>query len=186
MMSTPGDVISTKLKLTGDPRFHAATVVGSSAAGTWLFSPAGTVVSGPSGSVGTQPADGVQFFPTDVLPMSRVWYVAWCWAVAPEPTSPHWARPWISVDIAAREADRFSFLDLELDLWCDESGAGVVDQEDLDAVEAAGRLSPGAAARARLASEELYQDLRAGCRDAFDGEGWSVLEAARGRPAHRA
>ncbi len=183
VVSTTERVTSSKLKLSGAARSHPATVISTGPEGSWLFSPAGTVVSGPDGPVGTQPADGVQFFPAHTLPESGGWYVAWCRAVAAEPTSEYWSRPWISVDIATPSDGRFSFLDLELDLWCNDAGAGVADQEDLDA---AGQLDAREAATARLAAEELYQDLRDGCRNAFGGVGWALLEQTRGRQAHLA
>lgn len=186
VVSGTESVISSKVKLSGVTRFHRATVITTGPEGSWLFSPAGTVVSGPDGRVGTQPADGVQFFPAQTLPESGGWYVAWCWAVAAEPASEYWSRRWISVDIAAPLDGRFSFLDLELDLWCNDAETGIVDQEDLDAVEAAGQLNPRKAATARLAADELHQHLRDGCRDAFGGVGWALLEQAHGRHAHRA
>ncbi len=133
----------------------------------------------------TQPADGVQFFPAQRLPESGGWYVAWCWAAAAEPTDGHWSRPWISVDIATPGGNRFSFLDLELDLWCDDAGAGTVDEDELDAAEAAGQLEPRQAATARLAAAELYEDLRYGCREAFGGVGWVLLGEARRRHPNR-
>ena len=179
-------VVSMKTKLDGVERSHAATVVHTGPEGTWLFSPAGTVIAGPDGPVGVQRADGVQFYPARRLPSSGGWYVAWCWAVAAEPANEYWSRPWISVDIADFGGSPFSFVDLELDLWCDASSAGIVDQDELDAAEAAGWLSPSEATIARRAADELYQDLRHGCRDAFAGAGWSLLERIRGRPADHA
>ncbi|WP_146197655.1 hypothetical protein [Promicromonospora sp. AC04] len=131
----------------------------------------------------TQPADGVQFFPAQPLPESGGWFVAWCWAPAPEPPADHWTSPWISVDVAAACDEQFSFLDLELDLWCSAEGAGIVDVEELDAAEADGLVDAVTADVARDAAEELYGALHSGHQGAFDGLGWRLLAEIRGRPA---
>lgn len=176
-------VRSRKVKLDGSEKTHASRVVRRGPEGVWLFSPAGTEVVGPDGPLQAQPADGVQFFPAQPLPASGGWYVAWCWAVAPEPPSDHWASQWVSVDVAAARDEPFSFLDLELDLWCSADDAGVVDVEELDAAEADGLVDAATADVARDAAEELHRALRAGYQGAFDGLGWRLLAEVRGRAA---
>lgn len=176
-------VHSRKVKLDGVQKSHAARVVRRGPEGGWLFSPAGTLVSGSDGSAMVQPADGVQFYPAHPLPESGGRFVAWCWAVSPEPPTSHWTAPWISVDIAAARDEPLSFLDLELDLWCSAEGEGIVDAEDLDAAEGSGLVDATTADVARLAAEELYRTLRSGYPGAFGGLGWRLLAQARQRPA---
>jgi hypothetical protein len=176
-------VRSRKVKLDGAQKTHSARVVRRGPEGTWLFSPAGTEVVGPGGPLPTQPADGVQFFPAAPLPESGGWFVAWCWTTAPDPPTDHWTSPWISVDVAAAHDEPFSFLDLELDLWCSAGNAGIVDVEELDAAEDAGLVDAAAAAVARDAAQELYRALRHGYQGAFGGIGWQLLAEIRaGRP----
>lgn len=90
------------------------------------------------------------------------------------------------MDIAAPGSGPFTFVDHELDLWCDTSGAGIVDQEELDAAEAAGHLSQQEATTARMAADELHHTFRHGYADAFAGWGWSLLKQARQDLVHRA
>ncbi|MFC8797623.1 hypothetical protein ACFT2C_07800 [Promicromonospora sp. NPDC057138] len=176
-------VRSRKVKLDGAEKTHASRVVRRGPEGVWLFSPAGTEVVGPDGPLPAQPADGVQFFPAQALPESGGWFVAWCWSAAPEPPADHWTSPWISVDVAAARDELFSFLDLELDLWCSADDAGIVDADELDDAEAADLVDAATAAVARHAADELYRALRSGYHTAFDGLGWRLLAEIRGRPA---
>lgn len=176
-------VRSRKLKLDGVEKTHLSRVVRRGPEGVWLFSPAGTEVVGPDGPLPRQPADGVQFFPADPLPESGGRFVAWCWASAPEPPADHWTSPWISVDVAAARDEPFSFLDLELDLWCSADDAEIVDVEELEDAEAAGLVDAATAAVARDAADELYRALRHGYQRGFDGLGWRLLAEIRGRAA---
>jgi hypothetical protein len=177
-------VRSRKVKLDGSQKTHASRVVRRGPEGVWLFSPAGTEVVGHGGPLPTQPADGVQFFPARALPESGGRFVAWCWAAAPEPPADHWTSPWISVDVAAARDEPFSFLDLELDLWCSADAAGIVDVEELDDAEHAGLVDAPTAAVARDAAEELHRALRRGYQGAFGGLGWDLLAEIRGRRAN--
>lgn len=176
-------VRSRKVKLDGSRKAHVSRVVRRGPEGVWLFSPAGTEVVGSDGSVMEQPADGVQFFPAQALPESGGRFVAWCWAVAPQPPADYWASPWISIDVAAARDEPFSFLDLELDLWCSAEGAGIVDAEELDAAEESGLVDAATAGVARRTAQELHRALLSGYQGVFGGLGWQVLAETRGRPA---
>ncbi|WP_425955584.1 hypothetical protein [Xylanimonas sp. McL0601] len=179
-------VRSVKVKLDGSRKSHTARVARTGPEGIWLFSPAGTEIIGSDGSLTTQPADGVQYFPRHVLPETGGRFVAWCWAAAPEPPADFWSSPWISVDIAASRDEPFSFLDLELDLWCSSDGSGIVDVEELDAAERAGWVDAAGATRARGSADEVQRELKVGYQDAFGRVGWNLLAQVRGRPAHEA
>lgn len=174
-----------KAKLSGRTNTHTATVVHRDAHGTWLFSPAGTTVTSRGGHVvWTQPADGVQFFPAAPLPRSGGWYVAWCWEVGPDPADQMWNHRWISVDLGTRPGSApgsgpYEFVDLELDLWCGPTGLGIVDQDELDEVVAAGLVSPDEARVVERAGDELYEHLAGGYEQAFGGVGWALLDERR-------
>jgi hypothetical protein len=179
-------VRSSKVKLDGSRKTHTSRVVRSGPEGIWLFSHAGTKIVGSDGSVAGQPADGVQFYPTHALPESGGRFVAWCWAVAPEPPANFWTSPWISIDVAEARDEPFSFLDLELDLWCSNDGSGIVDVDELDAAEESAQVDTATANRARNAAHELHRVLQVGYREAFGRLGWELLAEERGRPADEA
>lgn len=179
----------SKAKLSGRVTEHRAVVAHRDVAGIWLFSPAGTPVTNAAGRVvWTQPADGMQYFPAAPLPRSGGWFVAWCWEIAPDPISAIWSRRWISVDLATPEngpdARPYHFTDLELDLWCAADGLGIVDEDELAAVEQAGLITPEVAATTRAAGAELYEHLSRGRSAAFGGAGWQLLDQRLGHPGH--
>jgi len=182
-MASVGDVVlSRKIKLDGTEHVHEAEVVGVDRQGLWLFSPAGTIVRDGANRPREdriQVADGVLFYPTTPLPKSGGWFCAWHWAPAPRPAGPHWARRWISIDIAARTGPT-TFVDHEIDLWCSAEDSGVVDEDELDEVERNGQLNSDAAQVARDAAAELHAALRNGYHGAFDDVGWDLLTARVG------
>ncbi len=165
-----------KIKVDGTRSEHTATVIEADAEGCWLFSPAGTQVARSDQVPYRQPADGVQFFPYGQ------WFAAWHFAPAAEPAGPIWTRPWMAIDVNEpvrfHEVGRISFLDLEVDLWCSEDGADIVDQEDLADVERRGLITPETAERARRTADELAVKLEPDYRAAFGGTGWRLLEQA--------
>lgn len=167
-----------KIKLDGTTSEHEMILVQRDDTGWWLYSPAGTVVTRSDKPPYTQPGDGVQFFP------AGRWFAAWSFAAAADPPSEYWTRPWIAIDIAEPArldlgAGLVSFVDLELDLWCSDDGAEVVDQEDLAEAERQGLITRETAERARRTAEDLATELSVGHRAAFGGIGWRLLDQAR-------
>lgn len=179
MSRSPSLITVRKIKLDGRTSEHSMTWIETTSDGTWLFSPAGNVVTRSNDEPYRQPGDGVQFFPVDR------WFAAWCFAPAENPPNGYWTRPWIAIDIAEPAqvdlaAGQVTFVDLELDIWCADEGADIVDQDELADAERRGLITAQAADRARRIAEELVAELSVGWRHAFDGVGWRLLEQSRG------
>ena len=91
-----------------------AIELGEDEYGTWLFAPKGVRNS--------HPASGIE-----LLSLGR-WWVAWWWA---DPSG--W---WCAVDVATPPSltdDGWSYDDLEIDVWGDETGfEGVVDEDEFE------------------------------------------------------
>lgn len=116
--------------------------LGEDQRGTWLGVHRGAPIMKPGGSTGAQELDHVW-----LLPPSEPW-VACFWGGS---------QTVLTVDVSlppARDGDVWSFDDLELDLWLNIRGeAGVVDQEELDAV--APHLPPEVVGLAVSTADEL-------------------------------
>lgn len=171
-----------KIKLDGSWAEYTAELIPSPAeigdhtpSGRWLYSAAGTEVRRSGRDPIAQPADAVTYVPT------AGGFVAMHWRPAATPTHPHWAGPWISVDIADRITlgpdGSVSFRDLELDLWRAADGVGIVDQDELADAVTRGLLDPSTAAAAERTAGTLADHLAdVSLTDAFGGLGWALLD----------
>ena len=94
--------------------------------GSWLGSRRGSPVLQPDGRIERQTHDGVW-----LIPRQQYWIAAFWFTPATD----------LTIDICrppAREADTFTFVDLELDLYRNAQGeAGIVDQDEFAALSAA-------------------------------------------------
>lgn len=99
--------------------------------GLWLGSRRGNPVLQPDGRIERQAHDGVW-----LIPRRQYWIAAFWFTPATD----------LTIDICrppAREADTFTFVDLELDLYRNAQGeAGIVDQDEFAALSAAQLVPP--------------------------------------------
>jgi hypothetical protein len=127
--------------------------------GTWLFAPQGLRNSHPS--------SGIQ-----LLPLGR-WWVAWWWADS--------SRWWCAADVAMPPSltdDVWTYDDLEIDVWGDETGfSGVVDEDEFERSRLEVPYSAPIAESA-LASRDEIVALMSARAEPFGTLGWDKLRAA--------
>lgn len=170
-MSRPEIVTIRKRKRPDGLATWRAYVIGTDAAGTWLFTPKGSRYRGErAGVVGyTQVGQGSRDAGRDILhlaPPGQWWFAAW----DPDGVGIDVSTPPVVSDGACE------FVDLELDLYLDAAGhSEVVDQDEFDDAVRAGWIDGHERTNAQSTVESLARRLR----------GLDPLFAVDGRRRHR-
>lgn len=140
-----------KHKLDGTGQTWNATLSRVDVHGHWLFCHAGTPIEALDGSpLPPHPTDGIQ------LITPGQWWTAW-WLATPR---------CLGIDIVApiqpQDQDRFTYRDLELDIWWRDGAGRIVDEDELNESLHLGLISQTLADAAGCMAKELLARLQAG------------------------